>query len=206
MYRSYRELYRRKTELRKIGMGPGSWHIGRWMSLTVDLLVVGLLAMLMPGAAIGWLVSRADPRVPSFLVALGCGFTAGAAASRANLQGKAAWQWLLDTLGYALRPHEHDGWRRLDRTPAARWTAAVYATDDGTAYATPVMGTATVLRLHRPAVVTVRHGRRDRCDQRGRPPVWTVRRSVRAAQGLAPGLYRVRGDRVVPAPPVRRSP
>lgn len=181
-YRSYRELYRRKTEIRTLGSGPGKIVLGRWFQLTTDSFVIMSISWVFPGFPIGWLLYHWIPRIPPFVWAAGVAFGLGVLLGRLDLQGKASWRWALDALSFVLRSKWHDGWRGLDWTDSPGWAARVYAVDQGTAYSTPVTGTGIVLRLHRQAQVHVKRG------------VWTIRRGP---NGLAPGTYRIRDGRVV---------
>ena len=193
MYRSYRDLYKVKPEIRVIGRGDEqSIRLPRWASY--DALSLSLVA-LVPGFLVSIALHAVFP-FPAIAIDLVLSAVTGVLLSRFPFVGKGAivWFWDWGSWFWLRSWSQHDGWKRLDTTAPLRWTAEFRAVDQGTAYATPVVGKSRTLTLHRPTLVRVgKHGE------------WIVMRGRRGA--LPAGSYRIVDGRVVPdqAPTLKRK-
>lgn len=184
MYRTYRELYRAKTEITRFGEGDGAIKFGRFVTVGMDIIGLGFLAAIFPGIFIALFLHLFYPVVPLFIWQTAFGFFAGWAASQFDPQGKTALSWVWDLLSFAFRKKWTDGFfvvRQEKKAPLYR--LSFYAVEKNTAYATPVIGSSQRLTLHRPLAVKVRSD-----------GTWVARR---ASHPLPAGTYRVSGSKLI---------
>ncbi|PWI56640.1 TcpE family conjugal transfer membrane protein [Sulfoacidibacillus thermotolerans] len=184
IYRTYRELYRAKTEITRIGEGEGAIKLGRFVTVGLDVVGVGFIAAIFPGILIALFLHPFFPVVPFFVWQITFGFFAGWTASQFDPQGKTALEWLWDLIAFLFRKKWTDGFFVIPKEKKAPLhRLSFYAVEKNTAYATPVIGSSQRLTLHRPLAVKVR-----------RDGTWIVQRS---AHPLPAGRYKVQNGKVV---------
>lgn len=194
MYRTYRELYRSKTEITRIGAGAGAFKLGKYVAVGLDVIGLGAIIAIFPGSLIAIILHLVIPRVSVLVWQLVIGFLAGWAARQFDPQGKSVLRWTIDVVGYFLRKHLTDGYKAIKlntKSPEVRY--AFYAVDEGMARSTPIIGKGP-FTLHKPLGVKVR-----------RDGTWVLKRS---ANPLEPGRYRVMDgeiQRIREAPKLRRK-
>ncbi len=194
MYRTYRELYRSKTEITKIGSGAGALKLGKYMAVGLDVIGLGVIAAIFPGFFLAGFLHLLYHIIPVWLWQIAIGLMAGWAAKQFDPQGKSVLTWTLDLLSYFRRKHLTDGFKaiKIDKK-APQFRFSFYAVDQGTARATPISGRGS-FTLHKPLGARVL-----------RDGTWVLRRSNRP---LEPGKYRVvDGEirRIREAPKLRRN-
>ena len=192
MYRTYRELYRQKTEITKIGSGAGALKIGKYLSVGLDVLLLGAAVGIFPGVLIAAVLHAIYPPISKAIWIVIIGFTAGWAAKQFDPQGKSVLTWVMDVMAYLRRPRISDGFKpvKLDKKPLI-YRYAFYAVDQGIARSTPIYGNGA-FTLHKPLGVKIL-----------RDGSWILKRSHHP---LEPGKYRVVDGKInkVTAPPKLR--
>ncbi len=194
MYRTYRELYRSKTEITKIGAGATAWKFGKYVSFGLDVILLGVAVAVFPGFLIAGAIHAVYHVIPVWLWQIGIGFLTGWVARQFDPQGKSVLTWTIDLLAYFMRKHLTDGFNKIKLDlKAPHYRFSFYAVDQGTARATPIYGKGT-FTLHKPLGIKVK-----------RDGTWLLKRSLHP---LEPGRYRVvDGEvrRVKEAPKLRKN-
>ncbi len=156
--------------------------MGKYVSMGLDVLLLGAIVAIMPGAIIGGILHKLYPSIPTILWMGFIGFAAGWGAKQFDPQGKSVLTWTVDVLLYLKRKHITDGYKPLAliQKPTLH-KFAFYAVDQGTAYATPIAGKGT-FTLHKPLGAKVL-----------KDGTWVLRRSTHP---LEPGKYKVQDGKI----------
>lgn len=194
MYRTYRELYRARTEITTIGKGVGAIKLGKYVAVGLDIIFLGVIAAIFPGFLIAVLIHLFFRLFPVIVWQIAIGVLAGAVAKQFDPQGKSALTWTLDVLAYFRRKRITDGFKTVNldkKIVLPRFS--FYAVDQGIARATPISGKGS-FTLHKPLSVSVL-----------RDGTWIAKRVGHLHE---PGKYRVvEGEirRMKDAPMLRRQ-
>ena len=183
MYRTYRELYRSKTEITTIGKGAGALKLGKYMAVGLDIILFGIIIGIFPGIFLAGILHMFYRPFPTLLWQIVIGLVAGWAASQFDPQGKSVLTWIIDLIAYFIRKHLTDGFNKEIKmdSKAPLYRYAFYAVDQGTARSTPVYGRGT-FTLHKPLGAKLK-----------RDGTWVLKRSTHP---LPPGRYRVVDGRI----------
>lgn len=196
MYRTYRELYRAKTELTKIGSGVGAFKLGKYVAVGLDVIGLGAIAAIFPGIFIATILHLLYRPVAPWVWQIVIGILVVYIARQFDPQGKSVLRWTIDLVRYFTRKHLTEGFNKKgikinSKAPSYRY--AFYAVDGGIVRSTPIYGKGA-FTLHRPLGFKLK-----------RDGTWLLSRSHHP---LEPGKYRVMDGeikRVREAPKLRRN-
>lgn len=178
MYRTYRELYRSKTEITKIGSGDTAFKLGKYVSVGLDVILLSTVVAIFPGYFIAIILHLLYRPVAIWAWQFVIGIVAGWISKQFDPQGKSVITWTVDVISYFTRKRLTDGFNKgikLD-TKTPQYKFSFYAVDQGVASSTPIYGKGPFTLLKPLGAKVKRDG------------TWMLKRSHHP---LDPGRYRV---------------
>nr|NNM90130.1 hypothetical protein [Bacilli bacterium] len=188
MYRTYRELYQVKTEITKIGTGAGALKIGKYLSVGLDIVGLGVIGAIFPGIFVAAILHAVYHPISRIVWMVAIGVMIGWAAKQFDPKGKSVLAYAGDVIAYLRRKRMSDGFKpvALLKNPSVP-RFAFYAVDQGTAQATPITGKGAFTLLKPMGVRVMKDG------------TWLIKRS---SHPLPVGKYRIVNGQVKPVSPM----